>query len=42
LLELETKLAYLDVSFSEKQLPSADIIAITPPKQRGRPPKRPD
>ncbi|GLS30008.1 transcriptional regulator, MarR family [Mesorhizobium albiziae] len=42
LLEFETKLAYLDVSFSEKHLPSADAIAITPPKQRGRPPKRPD
>ncbi len=42
LLELETKLAYLDISFNEKHLPSADVIAITPPKQRGRPPKRAD
>lgn len=42
LLEFETKLAYLDVSFGEKELPSADVIAITPPKQRGRPPKRLD
>jgi homoprotocatechuate degradation regulator HpaR len=42
LLELETKLAYLDVSFNQKHPPSADVVAIIPPKQRGRPPKRPD
>lgn len=42
LLEFETKLAYLDISFSEKTRPSADVIPITPAKQRGRPPKRAD
>ncbi len=42
LLELETKLTYLDISFNEQCSPGADVIAITPPRQRGRPPKRQD
>jgi hypothetical protein len=40
LLELETKLAYLDFDFDRRSGPSADVIPITPAKQRGRPPKR--
>jgi DNA-binding MarR family transcriptional regulator len=42
LLELETKLTYLDISFDERCSGGADVIAITPPRQRGRQPKRQD
>jgi homoprotocatechuate degradation regulator HpaR len=41
LFELETKLNYLDLKFAEGETPGADVIPITRPKQRGRPPKRP-
>lgn len=40
LLELETKLAQLDFDFDAQAASSADVIPITPAKQRGRPPKR--
>ena len=40
LAELEVKLAYLDLDFDEDLAPGADVIAITPPRLRGRPPKQ--
>ncbi len=42
LLELETKLSYLDFDFSGGSEPDSDVVPITQPKQRGRPPKRSD
>ncbi len=42
LLELETKMAYLEFEFPDPSAESADVIPITPAKQRGRPPKRHD
>ena len=40
LLELETKLSYLDFDFAGGSEPGSDVVPITQPKQRGRPPKR--
>jgi len=40
LAELEAKLGYLDVDFDDDEAPGADVIAITPPRLRGRPPKQ--
>ena len=39
LLEFETKLAYLEFDFSGQPCTrAADVVAMTPPRLRGRPP----
>ncbi len=40
LAELETKLGYLDFDFADDEALGADVIPITPPRLRGRPPKQ--